>query len=176
MTLRLRKRSNLRGAACLAVLVACTAVAGCSGGQAVTTENLDAARQLWAKAAIHDYDLEYTTAPANGHFLVTVRNSEVKKVEGVGPGGERNELRPAEPRYYSVDGIFTTIADELLQLKKDRPFDQPAGTTIVLKFKTNPELGYPEWWRRDIAGGTARSARIDIVKLTPVPAISKPEK
>jgi hypothetical protein len=176
MTLRLRKRPNSRRTACLGVLVACTAAAGCSGGQAVTAENLDAARQLWAKAGIHDYDLEYTTAPANGHFLVTVRNSEVKKVEGIGPGGERNELRPAEPRYYSVDGIFTTIADELLQLKKPNPFDQPTGTTIVLKFKTNPQLGYPEWWRRDIMGGTNRSARIDIVQLTPIPATSKPEK
>ena len=42
---------------------------GCSGGENVTTENIDAARQVWAKAAIRDYDLEYTTAPANGHFL-----------------------------------------------------------------------------------------------------------
>jgi hypothetical protein len=176
MKVRLQARPISRRIACLGVLVACTTAAGCSGGQTVTAENLDAARQLWAKAGIRDYDLEYTTAPANGHFLVTVRNNEVKKVEGIATGGERNLLRPAAPRYYSIDGIFTTIADELAQLKTPNPFDQPAGTTIVMKFKTNPELGYPEWWRRDIMGRASRSARIDIVKLTPASGALKPEK
>jgi Family of unknown function (DUF6174) len=157
------------------VLVACTTAAGCSGGERVTAENIEAARQLWAKAAIRDYDLEYTTAPANGHYLVTVRNGEVKKVEGIQPGGERNELHPGAPRYYSVDGIFTTIADELAKLKEPKPFDQPEGTTIVMKFKTNPELGYPEWYRRDIMG-TARSASIDILKLTRATGAPTPGK
>ena len=44
-----------------------------------------------------------------------------------------------------------------------------------MKFKTNPELGYPEWYRRDIMG-TSQSARIDVIKLTPTAAASKPEK
>ena len=136
------------------IIVAWMAAVGCSGGQTVTAENLDAARGLWAKAGIRDYDLEYTTAPANGHFLVTVRAGEVKKVEGILDGGARHELHPAAPRYYSVDGIFTTIADELAKLKEDKPFDQPKGTTIVMKFRTHPELGYPEWWHRDIMGAS----------------------
>ena len=156
----------------LGVLTACSA-AGCSGGENVTSEKIAAARQLWSKAGIRDYDLEYTTAPASGHFLVTVRDGAVKKVEGIGPQGERTELRIAAPRYYSVDGIFTTIADELAQLTQAQPFDQPKGTTIVMKFKPNPELGYPEWYRRDIMG-TSRSARIDIVRVTPVGGASKP--
>ncbi len=166
MDIRSRERQCLRRVAFLVAVVAWAAAEGCSGGQTVTPENLDAARQLWAKAGIRDYDLEYTTAPADGHFLVTVRGGEVKKVEGIRPGGDRNELHPAAPRYYSVDGIFTTIADELAKLKEDKPFDQPKGTTIVMKFKTNPELGYPEWWHRDIMGAS-RSARIEIKKLTP---------
>jgi Family of unknown function (DUF6174) len=175
MNLRSGKRPNSRRIACIGVLVAWTAAAGCSGGQNVTTENIEAARRLWTKAGIRDYELEYTTAPAHGHFLVTVRGGEVKKVEGVQPGGARNELHPGAPRYYSIDGIFTTIADELAKLKEANPFDEPKGTTIVMKFKTNPELGYPEWYRRDIMG-TNRSARIDIVKLTRTPAALKPEK
>jgi hypothetical protein len=158
----------------LGVLTACCA-AGCSGGETVTRENIAAARQLWAKAGIHDYDLEYTTAPAHGHFFVTVREGVVKKVEGIEPTGERTELRIGAPRYYSVDGIFTTIADELAQLEQERPFDQPKGATIVMKFKPNAEQGYPEWYRRDIMG-TSRSARIDILRITPVPGASKSEK
>jgi hypothetical protein len=174
MTTPLRKRRPLaRRLIWHAILAACAAAIGCSGGQPVTDENISAARQVWAKAGIRDYDLEYTTAPASGHFLVTVRDGVVKKVEGVGPGGERSELRLAAPRYYSVDGIFTTIADELAQLKQPRPFEQPEGTTIVMKFKPNPELGYPEWYHRDIMG-TSRNARIDILRLTPKVEATRP--
>jgi hypothetical protein len=173
---RLSKRRSWLGACLwLGFVMACLAFGGCSGGDDVTAVNIKTARELWAKAGIRDYDLEYTTAPANGHFLVTVREGVVKKVEGIGPGGARNELHPGAPRYYSVDGIFTTIADELAQLSKANPFDLPKGTTIVMKFKTNPELGYTEWYRRDIMG-TSQSARIDIVKLTRTAAAQKPEK
>ena len=60
----------------LGVLAACLACGGCSGGQNVTAPNIKAARELWAKAGIRDYDLEYTTAPANGHYFVTVATAK----------------------------------------------------------------------------------------------------
>jgi hypothetical protein len=106
---------------------------------------------------------------------VTVRDSLVKKVEAIQPGGGRVALHPGAPRYYSVDGLFVTIADELAQLEKPSPFEQPAGTKILMKFKTHPKLGYPEWYRRDIMG-TSLSARIDVIKLTPTAAASRPLK
>jgi hypothetical protein len=159
----------------LSFLASWLAATGCSGGQDVTAPGIKAARELWSRAGIRDYDLEYTTAPANGHFLVTVHDGEVKKVEAIEPGGERVELHPGAPRYYSVDGLFVTIADELAQLEKPNPFEQPAGTKILMKFKTNPDLGYPEWYRRDIMGAN-RSARIDVIKLTPTAGALKREK
>jgi hypothetical protein len=165
----------LRGMSLLGFLSTCLAFGGCSGGEVVTADGVKAARQLWSEAGIRDYDLEYTTAPANGHFLVTVRDSEVKKVEAVQPDGLRVMLHPGEPRYYSVDGLFVTIADELAQLEKATPFEQPAGTKILMKFKTHLKLGYPEWYRRDIMG-TSLSAKIDVIKLTPIAALAKPEK
>ena len=70
---------------------------------------------------------------------MTVHDSEVKKVEAIQPGGTAIELHPGAPRYYSVDGLFVTIADELAQLEKPSPFEQPKGTKIVMKFKTEPE-------------------------------------
>ena len=88
MNLCLRERPSMGRIARVGIIVAWMAAVGCSGGQTVTAENLDAARGLWAKAGIRDYDLEYTTAPANGHFLVTVRGGEVKKVEGIGSMAE----------------------------------------------------------------------------------------
>src|SRR5262249_27111599 len=87
----------------LALLPACLPSTGCSGGQDVTADGIKAARELWFKAGIRDYQLEYTTAPANGHFLVTVRDGEVKRVESIQPGGDRVDLHPGAPRYYSVD-------------------------------------------------------------------------
>jgi len=98
------RRQRLRRRLWLGILVACLASGGCSGGQEVTALGIKAARELWSKAGIRDYDLEYTTGPANGHFLVTVRDGEVKKVEAIQPGGARFELHPGAPRYYSVDG------------------------------------------------------------------------
>lgn len=141
----------------------------------MTTVNIKSARELWAKAGIRDYDLEYTTAPANGHYLVTVHDSEVKKVDAIQPDGSRIELHPGAPRYYSVEGIFLTIADELAQLEKPNPFERPKGTKIIMKFKPNLKLGYPEWYHRDIMGATA-SARIDVVRLTPTIPASTTEK
>ena len=153
------------------IIFACLASGGCSGGQDVSADGIKAARELWSKAGIRDYELEYTTAPANGHFLVTVHDGEVKKVESIQPGGTRVEMHPGAPRYYSVNGLFVTIADELAQLEKPNPFEQPKGTRILMKFKTNPELGYPEWYRRDIMGAS-QSARIDVIKLTPTAGAS----
>jgi hypothetical protein len=175
MSIRLHERRlRLRRRLWLGFLAACLAAGGCSGGQDVTADGIKAARELWSKAGIRDYELEYTTTPANGHFLVTVHDGEVKKVEAIQPGGTRVELHPGAPRYYSVDGLFLTIADELAQLEKPSPFEQPKGTRILMKFKTNPELGYPEWYCRDIMGAS-QSARIDVIKLTPAGPI-KPEK
>jgi Family of unknown function (DUF6174) len=167
MTIRLHEqRPRLRPRLWVSILAASLATGGCSGGQDVSADGINAARQLWSKAGIRDYELEYTTAPAHGHFLVTVHGGEVQRVESIQPGGARVELHPGAPRYYSVDGLFVTIADELAQLEKPNPFEQPKGTRILMKFKTNPELGYPEWYRRDIMGAS-QSARIDVIKLTP---------
>ena len=43
-----------------------------------------------------------------------------------------------------------------------------------MKFKPNPALGYPEWYHRDILGTATASARIEVLKLTPVPVSTKP--
>ena len=65
-----------------------------------------------------------------------------------------------------MDGLFLTIANELAQLKTDHPFDQPAGTQVVMRWKPDPKLGYPQWYRRDVMG-TPLSIAIDVVKFVP---------
>ena len=73
---------------------------------------------------------------------------------------------PLRRDIYSVDGLFLTIADELALLKTDHPFGQPPGTKVVMRFKPDPKLGYPHWYRRDVMGSTQAIA-IDVVKLVP---------
>ena len=107
-----------------------------------------------------------STGAQNNHYFVTVRGGEVRKVESIRPDGQRFALKPADTRYYSVDGLFLTIADELALLKTDHPFGQPKGTKVVMRFKPDPKLGYPHWYRRDVMG-TSLAIAIDVVKLVP---------
>ena len=72
-----------------------------------------------------------------------MRDGEVRRVESVQPDGRRIELHPGEPRYFGVDGLFLTIADELALLKTDRPFGQPQGTKVVMRFKPDPSWAIP---------------------------------
>jgi hypothetical protein len=150
----------------MAVAVAVCVVAGCSGGQPVTPQAIADARKVWAQAGIRDYDLEWTAAGMNhAHYFVTVRGGVVRKIESVAPDGRRFEVHPAEVKFYGVDGLFTTIADELAQLKMDRPFGQPPGTKVVMRFTPDPKLGYPRSYRRDVLG-TTQGLAIDVIRLT----------
>jgi hypothetical protein len=151
----------------MVVAVAVGVVAGCSRGQAVTLETIADARKIWQQAGIRDYDLEWTATGMNyAHYLVTVRAGTVRKIESIAPDGRRFEVHPAEVKFYGVDGLFTTIADELAQLKMDRPFGQPPGTKVVMRFTPDPKLGYPRSYRRDVLG-TTQGLAIDVIRLTP---------
>jgi hypothetical protein len=148
-------------------LAAVCIFARCSGGQSVTPEALAAARKVWAEAGIRDYDLEWSASGRmSAHYYVTVREREVREVESIASDGRRFEVRPPDPRFYGVDGLFTTIADELAQLKMDQPFGQPKGTKVVMRFTPDPRLGYPRFYRRDVLG-TSQGLAIDVIRLIP---------
>jgi hypothetical protein len=143
------------------------AQAGCGGGEDVTAASIRAARQRWQKAGLHDYDLEWTSfGLRQSHYVVAVRGDQVRTVAMVQPNGGRTIVRPPDPRFYGVDGLFLVIADELAQLATDHPFGQPRGTKAVLRFTPDPKLGYPRRYRRDVVGARA-GLGIDVVRLTP---------
>jgi hypothetical protein len=143
---------------------------GCAGGQAVTPEAVEQARRLWMQAQIRDYDLDWTVrGPNNAHYFVTVRDGQVRRVEAVDRHGGKNELHPAETRFYGVDGLFLTIKDELALCKTNSPFGQPEGTKVVMRFQPDAQLGYPHWYRRDVLG-TPLSIAIEVNRLIPAPA------
>jgi hypothetical protein len=152
----------------LVLIAAVCLVSGCSRGEAVTPETIAAAKATWAAAGIRDYDLEWrVTGPNRAHYYVTVRGAEVRKVESVAPDERRFEVHPAEPRFYGVDGLFITIADELAQLQTDSPFGQRKGTQVVMRFTPDPKLGYPRSYHRDVLG-TSQGLAIDVVRLIAV--------
>jgi hypothetical protein len=166
---RVRSRSCTRlGIAALGIVAI-----GCAGGQEVTPETVDHARRLWAQAQIADYDLDWTVrGPNNAHYVVTVRGGQVRKIEAVERDGGKHELRPAESRFYSVDGLFLTISDELALVRTDRPFGQPKGTRVAMRFQPDAAVGYPHWYRRDVLG-TPLSIAIEVNRLIPVTASAK---
>jgi hypothetical protein len=160
--------------AMLGALTALACVTGCAGGQEATPEALEQAKRLWKQAGPRDYDLDWTVAGAqNNHYYVSVNGGEVRKVESVRPDGQRFALKPADTRFYSIDGLFLTMADEVAQRRTDHPFGQPPGTKIVMRFKPDPKLGYPHWYRRDVMG-TSLAIAIDVVKLVPKAPVEPP--
>jgi hypothetical protein len=80
--------------------------------------------------------------------------------------GKRRKIRvkPADPSYYSVDGLFTIIREELAQLDTDRPFGRPKGTSVILKFLPDEKLGYPKRYLRDAVGST-KGLAIEVIRL-----------
>jgi hypothetical protein len=150
-------------------------MAGCDGGQAVTPEAIDQAKRLWSLAGIRDYELDWSvTGPNSAHYVVAVQAGEVRKIDALEPDGRRVELHPGSPRFFGVDGLFVTISDELAQLKTEKPFGQPTGTKVVMRFRPDTKLGYPHWYRRDVLG-TSQAVTIDVNKFVPSATSATPK-
>lgn len=145
------------------------AIVGCAGGEPVTGASLASARQLWDRARVRDYDLEWTSrGQSQAHYRVEVRGGEVRSVEMLQPNGQVTQAHPGNPRFYGVEGLFLTIEEDLAQLRQPAPFGQPKGTRVVLRFSPDPKLGYPRRYRRDVLG-TSQAVAIDVVRFVPDP-------
>jgi hypothetical protein len=145
------------------------ALAGCAGGVDVTTQSIRSARARWDGANLRDYDLEWTSSGlSNSHYIVTVRNGRVRLIETLALDGRRGVVKPVEPEFYGVDGLFTVMEEELAQLDQPTPFGQPKGTKAVLRFTPDPNLGYPRNYRRDVMGAPKPLA-IDVIRFSPIP-------
>ncbi|MBV8606586.1 MAG: hypothetical protein JO034_03890 [Singulisphaera sp.] len=145
------------------------AIVGCAGGEPVTGASLASARQLWDRARVRDYDLEWTSrGQSQAHYRVEVRGGEVRSVEMLQPNGQVTQAHPGNPRFYGVEGLFLTIEEDLAQLRQREPFGQPKGTRVVLRFSPDPKFGYPRHYRRDVLG-TSQAVAIDVVRFVPDP-------
>ncbi len=157
-------------AAILAIGLSLSA-AGCGQGEVVGEKSLRKARIAWNQSKIRGYDLEWITtgpqtSPSGDHYAVAVREGEVTSIERVSADGKRVPIRPAKPQFYGMDGLFLTMEEELAQLETDAPFNAPKGTDVVLRFTTDPKLGYLKSYRRDILT-QPRGLAIDVVRFVP---------
>ena len=166
-----RRRPRSRWRARLGLPVVLLAIAGCGGGEGVTPESVQAARQLWTRADIRDYDLDWSvTGPNNARYYVTVRDGEVRRIQAIRPDGTRGPLHSGKPEMFGIDGLFRTMDEELaVCAKSERPFGQPKGTRVVMRFLPDAKLGYPHWYHRDVLG-SPMSMAIEVNALTPAPA------
>ena len=126
---------------------------------------------LWASQGPADYNLEWQSVSSRNQavYRVYVRSGEVRSVRLVRPDGKAIALKPAEPGFYSVPGLFRTIREELAQSQQPKPFGQPPGTTVLLTIRTDPTLGYPTRYRRDIFGVDERMG-LDVTRFEPTRA------
>jgi hypothetical protein len=145
-------------------------LAGCGSSRELTERSLREARQVWTRAGLRDYDLEWRSSGLrSGRYRVAVRGGRVEEVRSVLPDGRVILARPGDPSFYSVDGLFQTLEEELEQARSERPFGQPSGSTAVLRFDPDPKLGYPRSYRRDVVGAP-KGLAIDVIRLEPRPA------
>ncbi|HEV3165311.1 MAG TPA: DUF6174 domain-containing protein [Isosphaeraceae bacterium] len=153
----------------LALVAILLTAAGCAGGQNVTPEAIAQAKSTWQQAHILNYNIEWTSSgQMRGHYRVSVRGGKVTHVMSVLPDGREIEMRPGRPSSYGVDGLFQVIEEEQAQIESDSPFGQPKGTKAVLRFTTDPKLGYPSSYRRDLRG-TPQGVSIDVIRFDPNP-------
>ena len=149
----------------LLILATIVFLPGCGGGKDATRDAVNLAEAKWKAAGILNYDLEWTNSGlGTGHYRVFVRDGSVKAIYSLLAGGREIVAKPGQPRFYSVDGIFLTIKEEMAQRETETPFGRPKGTSAILKFDPDPELGYPKTYRRDVLG-TPKGVSIDVVKL-----------
>ena len=153
--------------AALALLV----FSGCSGGEDVNTRTLSKAQALWDGAGIRDYDLEWTTSgDREGHYLVFVRGGVVRRIHAFVEDRRARVVReivvkPGDPSYYGVEGLFRIIREEQAQMEVDpAPFGQPKGTRVLLRFAPDTKLGYPKRYRRDVVG-RPKGLALDVIRL-----------
>ena len=130
--------------------------------QPVTRELLANARDQWAAANLSDYDMEIDVSGAQtGRYHVVVRGGKLSQITRDGRPAD-----PAEGEYWTVEGLFRTIEEELDLI------DHPASGAFSdqrqawLRIGCHPTLGYPLRYIRQVPG-TSLGVQIRVRSLKP---------
>ena len=158
-----RVRAILAGAAGLLGLVIMVWWIVSHRTEPVTRERLARARASWDAAGITSYDLRFRTSGArNGTYHVEVRDGQAVRI--ILDGRLAN---PAEKDFYTVEGLFRTIEEELELFENPPENAVPAGTQVWLRMRCDPHLGYPVRFIRQVPGANL-GEQIHVLSVVPV--------
>ena len=151
------------------LIVLATIVSGCGRGEPLGPRSLRKARETWLRSGIRSYDVEWTVSgPQTGgrvvHYRIAVRGGLAETVKVAHADGSWTEVNTHKPEYFTIDGLFRTLEEEMDQLDGPTPFGKPKGTSVLLEFTPDDTLGYPRRYRRDVVGVKPGLA-IDVIKF-----------
>ena len=129
----------------------------------LTSKDLDAARALWHQSAVTDYDLDVEVSGAqSGRYAIEVRGGKLRRITRDG-----EPANPADGDYWTVEGLFRTIEQELYLAQSGTDAMQlPSGAQIVLLGRFDLTMGYPIDYVRQVTGAS-QSVRIHVHGLVP---------
>ena len=134
--------------------------ANCAKGEDLTRERLGQAAARWQQASISSYrmTLEITGDRIKaGTFEIEVIRNKIKAVSRNGKNIGSND------RFYSLDGLFKFLDDELEIAKEPaRYFNAPSDTRVYLRAHFDPKLGYPTRYLRSVVG-TDHNITLEVV-------------
>jgi Family of unknown function (DUF6174) len=142
----------------------------------VTRERLNEARALWTRARIGNYDLDLETRGAqSGRYHVEVRGGHLAGITRDGVTAD-----PAAGEYWTVDGLFQVIEEELDAAEQPDSTAFGARSQVWLRARYDSQLGYPIRFVRVVKpptgpsttgyapSGASLGVEIQVQRLTPI--------
>jgi len=120
----------------------------------VARDRLIAARERWKSANIISYDMDLeTTGAQTGLYHIEVRDGQLAKITRNG-----QEMHPSERDYWTVDGWFQAIEDDLENSEKPSGDDPATRCEFWLRVRYHATLGYPQRYLRQQKQPSRRTA------------------
>ena len=135
-TWKIAKWSTI-AAVVMAVIVAVPYLRGRT--EPVTRERLAASRERWKLANVASYDMDLeTTGAQTGLYHIEVRAGQLAQIIRNG-----QTMNPADGDYWTVDGWFQAIEEDLENAEKPKTDDAASHCEFWLRVRYHPTLGYP---------------------------------
>lgn len=119
-----------------------------STGEPLTQERLAEARARWKERGPKSYALDVEARGARHHI-------EVKDGAVVAMTTDGNEVAAAAREYWSVEGMFRFLSEEISNLKRaEAAYGVSDPDDVVLRARFDGRYGYPSRFLRHVTGRT----------------------
>jgi hypothetical protein len=119
----------------------------------VTRERLEGARALWSRAQVKNYDMDLETRGAqSGRYHVEVRDGHLAGITRNGVTAD-----PAAGEYWTVDGLFQVIEEELDAAEQPDNAAFGPRSQVWLRARFDSRLGFPIRFVREVKPATGPS-------------------